>query len=92
MMGIEKIAGTTLAVGTNQHHIVANASGQTFTLPASPDEGDFFFIKNNDADSATCTISGNGNNIDGQASVTLDVPNAAVKCVFDSVTGEWFIY
>ena len=69
---------------------------QTFTLPASPSEGDFYYIKNFDGADATCTINGNGGKtIDGQSSITLDVPNASVKLVFDAdvgVSGGWFIF
>jgi hypothetical protein len=51
-----------------------------------------FYFKNFDGVDAQLTIAGNGNNIDGQSSIALDVPNAAVKCVYDSATDEWYIF
>ena len=51
-----------------------------------------FFFKNFNGVEAQLTIAGGGKNIDGQSSVVLDVPNAAVKCVFDSATDGWFIF
>jgi hypothetical protein len=88
---IAQIAGKTLS-NADEHHIVANASGQTFVLPAAPSEGDFWFIKNHHSNDATCVVSGNGKLIDGQASITLDIPNGAVKVVYDSGVGQWFVF
>ena len=91
MKDIARIGGKTLAA-SDEHHIVANADAQTFTLPASPSEGDFWFIKNYNGVDATCIVAGNGKMIDGQSSITLDVPNAAIKVVYDSTVGGWFIF
>ena len=73
-------------------HVVANQDG-TFTLPSAPAEGDFYYIKNHFGADATVTVAGSGGkNVDGQSSIVLDVPGAAVKVVYDDDNGNWFIF
>jgi hypothetical protein len=88
---IDRIGSTTLVDGTHMH-VVANADNQTFTLPLNPSSDMMFYIKNFDGVDAQVTIAGNGKLIDGQSSIVLDVPNAAVKCVYDATAGGWFIF
>ena len=82
----------TFGLAEAESHFVAGADGLTFTLPASPTGDMFFAFKNYSGDNATLTIAGNGNNIDGQSSIVLNVPNVAVKVMFDSATGEWYLF
>ena len=80
---------TTLGSHT---HIVAGADNLTMTLPAAPAADEVYFIKNFNGANAQVTIAGNGNNIDGQASIVLDVPNAAIKVVYDAAVDAWFVF
>jgi hypothetical protein len=88
---IEVLSVNTTLTNANTH-IVAGADGLTFTLPAAPSADEVYFIKNFDGVDAQVTIAGGGSPIDGQSSIVLDVPNAAVKCVYDSATDEWYIF
>jgi hypothetical protein len=82
-------ANTTLGDHT---HVVAGADNLTFTLPTGLSNDSFYYIKNFSGVDASLTIAGNGKNVDGQSSVTLNVPNSAVKVAYDSATDAWYIY
>ena len=64
----------------------------TLSLPSSPVSGDSVKVKgsSNTSNSAAITIGGNGNNVDGVASIVLESPYAAVECIFDG--SEWFVF
>ena len=91
-----QVLSSNTALDNTYTHVVAGADGLTFTLPAAPGADEVYFIKNFDGVDAQVTIAGGGNNIDGQSSIVLDVPNAAVKVVYDAEynnnAGGWFIF
>jgi hypothetical protein len=65
--------------------IITNLSAtRTITLPSSPVSGDNYTVKDQSAQATTypISVSGNGNNIDGSASYSIDVDYAAVMFVF----------
>jgi uncharacterized small protein (DUF1192 family) len=82
----------TFGLAEAESHFVAGADGLTFTLPAAPTGDMFFAFKNYSGVNATLTISGNGNDIDGQSSIVIDVPNVSVKVMYDSASGEWYLF
>lgn len=70
-------------------------SGDTLTLPASPLPGDLLTVVDVDGTSATTAsksipIAGNGNDISGRASYTINTNHGFVTMVFASA-GGWFI-
>lgn len=68
-----------------------NGGAVTITLPASPEEGHVFQIKDagGDAEANAITIAGNGNNIDGAGSFTMDVNYQNVTLLFSG--GDWYV-
>jgi len=66
-------------------------AGITVTLPASPTAGDIYTIKDQGGTSATFNIivSGNGNNIDGSSSYTLNSSYQSITVVF--ANSSWSI-
>ena len=82
----------TLAVGVNYFADLAGA--ETCDLPASPTVGDAVYIKapSNCSDTNTLTIRKQGSHtIDGEASVVLESPHAAIMCVY-VVADLWKIF
>jgi hypothetical protein len=70
-------------------------SGDTLTLPASPLPGDLITVVDVDGTSATTIakaiiVSGNGNNISGRSTYTINSNHGFVSMVFASA-GGWFI-
>jgi hypothetical protein len=59
------------------------------SLPAAPTVGRMLFFKN--SHTGQTTISGNGYNIDGAASKTLEAGDTTIV-VWDSVATEWFTF
>lgn len=80
--------GTTLAVGERGN--VPTASGAaTIYAPASPADGAEFIVKDADGSAATnaITLDGNGKNIDGTSTCTLNVASEQAAFVYDGT--EW---
>lgn len=65
------------------------AAGITTTLIASPIEGDFVGIRNDSG--GNTTIGGNGNNIEGAATLSL-ADGESVFLVWDNTGSEWTIF
>lgn len=63
----------------------------TITLPSGPTAGDTYIIKDQGGGSATnnITVSGNGNNIDGAASYTINTNYQSITVIF--ANGTWSI-
>lgn len=66
-------------------------SSFTITLPASPNDGDVVIISDPDTSWGTnaLTVNGNGNSIDGSASVTLETDNDLKRYVYSIGKGQW---
>jgi len=61
----------------------------TFTLPAAPATGQAYKIKDNgNGLTNNITIDGNGNNIDGASTATINTNYGAFEIVFDGT--EWW--
>jgi hypothetical protein len=88
----QEISSNTTAVD-NDTYFICDLSGGSFTLtlPASPVTGKVYKIKDNG--SATggkrLTIDGNGNNIDGNATIQIKSKYTYYPLYFDGT--EWFI-
>lgn len=84
-----KIADYTIT--SDDYTILADATNNTvtITLPLSPNQGQVFNIKCIDSTN-TCTVTRNGNNIDGAANDISLVATDNVPLQFDSVYG-WSI-
>ncbi len=71
--------------------IVDSSVARTVTLPAAPVTGQYYRIKDNAGSAAAnnITISGNGKNIDGAASQTINQNYGSVDLIYNSV--QWDI-
>jgi len=85
---------TTATLDNQDSYVICQGGGSAFTvtLPASPTNGEFFAIKRASTMSADLTISGNGNNIDGQSTIILESAGAAVSVVYDSTGDQWNVF
>ena len=64
----------------------------TLTLPAVPDEGLFFYIKDTgNAGTNSITIDGNGKNIDAGTSFVINTNYDYTKIFYCLVNDKWFI-
>ncbi len=81
---LQTLAGNGSAVATDVY-IEVTAAG-TLTLEAAPSTNRFLIVKRNYL-GAAYTISGNGNNIDGLASIALAPDGASVSLFFNGT--EW---
>ena len=85
----------TISSATNavtQHGYIMNVASSAFslTLPGSPDDGDIVGFKSVNSTTYDATIDGNGNNIDGSATITLEDADGGIL-VYSSGTGEWHL-
>jgi len=87
------ITGTSVTL-TNSSDFVQLVSGATgVTMPASPDDEIVFKIKDvsGNAASSNITISGNGKNIEGQPSATINSNYGNLEFIFNATLDEWYI-
>jgi len=79
-------------VGPTDYVIGCTSSGITITLPASPTSNRILCIKDESgsAMSTPITIAGNGHNIDGSASITINQNYAAENLYYNGT--DWFSY
>jgi len=86
-------SGTTsgITLTDTYYAVMANSTGGSFTitLPAAPAVGQAYKIKDSglDALSNNITISGNGNNIDGVGTATINTDGGALEVVWDGT--QW---
>jgi hypothetical protein len=84
---------TTLVTGDTYLVLVdTSSSAPTITLPATPLDGQAFKIKDKSGNALanTITISGNGNNIDGSGSASINTDYGALELVYSLEDDEWF--
>jgi hypothetical protein len=62
----------------------------TASLPAAPVNGLAFYIKQINSANAL-TVSGNGHNIDGVASIAFTAQNEAIMVVYDGANTAWYV-
>lgn len=84
-----RVAGNTTIADTTRYTIQVNG-GITTDLPASPANGQTHEIRNKGGGAAG-TIDGNGNNIEGAATLALN-DGDAVTLVFDDTANDWTIF
>ena len=80
-------SGTALSEGYN---FTTGSAGGSFTLPNNPSTGDLVVIKRGQTGNVTVSTAANSQTIDGEASILLESPHAAVSLVY-LVTGSWGI-
>lgn len=88
-LGYRVLSGTATAASFDK--IAADVSGGawTLTLPASPETGDFVSVSviGGDVELNQLTIDGGANDVQGDATLVVDVPFAQVTLVFNGT--EW---
>jgi hypothetical protein len=87
---VEVSGATTI---TNAHYVLldATAAPYTVTLPASPTDGQIISFKDsgNASPSDVVTISAGANTIEGDNTVSINVPYEQIKLMWSSTAGEW---
>jgi len=83
-----KTSGYTAVAGDV---VLANASGGAFsiTLPLNPSTGSFVIIKKVDASINAVTVNGNGDTIDGAATVDIVNQYESLTCISDGTS--WYL-
>ena len=74
-------------VTTGTARIICTAS-ITITLNASPGDDEKVYVKETNGQ---VVINGNGNTIDGAASVTIDRPYTCLLLCYSTLVGAWFV-
>ena len=71
-----------------QEIVLCNASGGAFTvtLPASPSSSDIVTVKKTDSSENAVTVNGNGDNIDGDASFTINSQYESYTMISDGTS------
>jgi len=90
--GINTELGVLVVASTNYttvstSRVICNAA-ITITLRASPGDDEKVYVKRTNGE---VTVNGNGNNIDGEASVILNAEYTTVLFVFSSFLDAWYI-
>lgn len=72
----------------------ADATGGAFTLslPANPNNNEIHFIKKVDTTVNVVTLSGNGHNIDGVASIALGSAQEALLVQYNGTAAAWRVW
>ncbi len=93
LTGATAIESGDYAVGATDFCVLESGSGSTVTLPATATKGRIISVKFTGGSGNSCTLSGNGNTIDGSANQTLYSPaNSGVSGVILVGDGtNWWI-
>jgi hypothetical protein len=89
---VQTAIGGTTTLGDADYVYFANAGSTTITLPAAPTAGQVFYIKDSggNASGATpITVAGNGNNIDGNATIVIRRQYGSFTVIYNGT--EWNI-
>lgn len=83
--------GVDLLVGEDNFAIDVDASGaaRTITLLSDPKDGLMHIISKSDATANNITIDGNGNNINGAASISFNTQYEGRYLIYMGGSGEW---
>ncbi len=87
------IASANYTATTANHVILVDTTAaRTITLPASPVDGQVFHIKDKSGSALTnnITIAGNGNNIDGAGTASINTDYGSLYIVYSSTEDAWF--
>lgn len=80
-------------VAANDYILIATAAPLTFTLPATPQDGQAYKIKSNGVATGgnPITINGNGKNIDAAATTTITTAYGSVSLTYNTALNKWLI-
>lgn len=84
---------TTYTITSADYTIRADATSAAFTvsLPVAPVAGQVFNVKKIDSTVNAVTVSGNGHNIDGQASMVISTQYTNIMVQYDGTSTTWNI-
>ena len=89
ILSISNTTGDTSTLNTTTPSLIlltASSSNTTLDLPASPTTGEAYTVKAENITN-TCSINGNGNNIDGDSSYEFSLPDETITIVYSG--SEW---
>jgi hypothetical protein len=90
-----RITSTNITLLNSDYVILVTTTGgtRTITLPSSPLNGQAYKIKDSGGNAATnnITISGNGKNIEGSSTATINTAFGGVEIVFSTTLNQWYI-
>jgi len=94
VLRVRTVAGGAQAMTNDDYILLVTAAGGTVSLPGGPRTGQVVMIKDRDGNAASApasniTISGNGNNIDGNASIVLRRAYGSFTLLYNGT--EWNI-
>ena len=78
----------------NQEQFAALSGTPEVNLPSSPNDGQFHYLKDvqGNAASSNILVIGNGSDIDGATSFTIQNNFESISVVFVQELGEWFLF
>jgi hypothetical protein len=87
------VTGSTTLLVTDFVIFVNGSVALTLILPAAPNDGEVFKIKDVSGNASTnnITINGNGHNIDGSSTITINTDRGGVELCFDTTLNAWFV-
>lgn len=94
-INIVDVSTTPFTVSDGYFAIMVDTSGSAITinLPISPLRGDMYRVKDSAGNAATnnITLSGNGHDIDGNPSLTMNTNYGSVTVVYVNTVNKWMI-
>jgi hypothetical protein len=91
-LSVTLVSANFTATTTNHVILVNTSAARTITLPASPVDGQVYHIKDRtgNALSNNITVAGNGNNIDGSSSASINTNYGSLYLVYSLAADEWY--
>jgi hypothetical protein len=82
------VTAATATLTANRVYFCKPSEDSTYDLPATPATGDVVgFSFNSDPLTYTLTIDGNGNDVEGESTMVVDVPYAQFSLIYDG--SQW---
>lgn len=93
LQGVTTQTGSYAAQSTDNVIYMNQSGAVNVTLPASPIDGQFYYVKDISGNASTnnITIVGNGHNVDGAATHVINQNYAAVILHYSAANTAWFI-
>lgn len=87
------IVNSSTTLTSTDHVVLVDTSGAiTITLPSTPNDGQVYHIKDRTGSALAnnITINGDGNNIDGAGTASINTDYGSLYIVYSSTVNEWF--